>query len=246
MTSLHVSHLEKQLALLKTESTDTRVPPHTWLPFFCKLAIHGHIPAVDTEFPPKIREFIGALPQTAGGKSKRFFKSNVMLFSQTLFKPSEVYFKLQWRTQHFQIYQTYQEEFSKKRIVQNDAQNIWDIPVLWNRVFGCKHHTASTKRWNALIQNKVEVQCRTWQALTCGLRGGGWWWWQTSTGDTEVAVSPSGREGDEAWLVAGDMTVDPGLILGHSGVDSWDIRLGTTDSKTHNSLLDPETVLLAH
>ena len=42
------------------------------------------------------------------------------------------------------------------------------------------------------------------------------------------------------------MAVDPGLIPGHSGVDSWEIRLGTSSSKTDDSRLDPATVLLAH
>lgn len=63
-----VSHLEKQLALLSTESSATRVPPHTWLPFLCRLAIHGQIPAVATELPPRIREFSGAWPQTTAGE----------------------------------------------------------------------------------------------------------------------------------------------------------------------------------
>lgn len=80
----------------------------------------------------------------------------------------------------------------------------------------------------------------TWQALTCGDG------WQTRTLDTEVAVSPTGSEGDEARLVAGDLAVDPGLIPGHSGVDSREVGQGTTLSKTHDSLLDPDTVLLAH
>lgn len=89
----------------------------------------------------------------------------------------------------------------------------------------------------------------TWQALTFGSgcwSEGGWRWWQASTGDTEVTVSPSGPEGDEARLAAGDLVVDPGLILGHSGIDSWKIGLSTTLSKTHNSRLDPATVLFAH
>lgn len=56
------AHLEKQLALLSTALADTRVPPQTWLPFFWRLAIHGHAPAA-AEFPFKRRELSGALPQ---------------------------------------------------------------------------------------------------------------------------------------------------------------------------------------
>lgn len=59
---LDYTHLEKQLALLRTALTDTSVPPQTWLPFFWRLAIHGHLPAV-AELPLKIRELNGALPQ---------------------------------------------------------------------------------------------------------------------------------------------------------------------------------------
>lgn len=62
MSSLDSNHPEKQLALLNTALADTRVPPHTWLPFLCRLAIHGHVPDA-TEFPFNRREFSGALPQ---------------------------------------------------------------------------------------------------------------------------------------------------------------------------------------
>lgn len=58
--------LEKQLALVRTESSDTSVPPQTCCPSFCKLAIHGHSPSVATELPPTMREFSGARPQTTG------------------------------------------------------------------------------------------------------------------------------------------------------------------------------------
>lgn len=68
---MEYNHPEKQLALLNTPLTDTNVPPHTWLPFFCRLTIHGHVPAV-TEFPFKKRKSSGALPQKtsweAGGQ----------------------------------------------------------------------------------------------------------------------------------------------------------------------------------
>lgn len=56
------SHLEKQSALLRTALTDTRVPPQTWLPFFWRPAIHGHMPAA-AEFPSKMRRLSGAFPQ---------------------------------------------------------------------------------------------------------------------------------------------------------------------------------------
>lgn len=68
---LDYNHPEKQSAPLNTASTDTRVPPHTWLPFTCRLAIHGHVPAV-AEPPLDKRKFSGALPQKtswgAGGQ----------------------------------------------------------------------------------------------------------------------------------------------------------------------------------
>ena len=77
-------------------------------------------------------------------------------------------------------------------------------------------------------------------------REGGWRRWQASTADAEVTVRSCGREGDKARLAAGDLAVDPGLILGHSGVDSWEIRFGTTISKTYDSPQDPAAALLAH
>ncbi|KAG7220682.1 hypothetical protein INR49_017943 [Caranx melampygus] len=82
----------------------------------------------------------------------------------------------------------------------------------------------------------------------CGVwRGcGAWRGWGASTSDALVSVSPSRCEGDEARLVGGDYTVDPGLIAGHSGEDCWEIRLSTTNSKTHHSCLDPAAVLLTH
>lgn len=75
---------------------------------------------------------------------------------------------------------------------------------------------------------------------------GGGWGWKTSTGDTEVRISPTGGEGDVAWLVTGDLGVDPGLVLRHSCVHSWEICLGTPVAKTHNARLDPASTLFAH
>lgn len=70
--------------------------------------------------------------------------------------------------------------------------------------------------------------------------------WQAGTRHTQVAIRPIGREGDEAWLVAGNMAVDPGVILRHSGVDAWEIRQSTAFSKAHNAPLDPAAPLLHH
>lgn len=49
----------------------------------------------------------------------------------------------------------------------------------------------------------------------------------------------SGRASDKARRVAGDLAVDPGLVLGHSSIDSREIGLSTAISKTHHSSLDP-------
>lgn len=47
---------------------------------------------------------------------------------------------------------------------------------------------------------------------------------------------------DVARLVVGDLVVDPVLILGDSGVDSWEIGLSAAMSKTHHSSLNPHIV----
>lgn len=51
---------------------------------------------------------------------------------------------------------------------------------------------------------------------------------------------------DEARLVGGDLAVDPGLVLGHSGVDSWEFSLSTADSKADHSGLDPPGAIFNH
>ncbi|KAK0144238.1 Pro-Pol polyprotein [Merluccius polli] len=53
----------KQAAALRTALAATRLPPQTWEPLFCKLAIHGHTPA-DCTSSPLPWEFRGALPHT--------------------------------------------------------------------------------------------------------------------------------------------------------------------------------------
>lgn len=78
-------YLVKQLAELMTKRSAISVPPQTWLPFSCRLAIHGHMPA-DTRalFPPK-RVFRLARPHTTAtvteGKrmNSRFYQSNISL-----------------------------------------------------------------------------------------------------------------------------------------------------------------------
>ena len=49
----------------------------------------------------------------------------------------------------------------------------------------------------------------------------------------------SSREFDEARPVSGDVAVDPGLIVGHSGEDFWEAGQSTAECKTHHSTLDP-------
>ncbi len=74
----------------------------------------------------------------------------------------------------------------------------------------------------------------------------GRWRWQAGAGDAQVTVSPSGCEAEEARLVGGDVAVDPGIILRHFCIDSWEIGQSTFSPKTHDSYLHPATVLLGH
>lgn len=69
---------------------------------------------------------------------------------------------------------------------------------------------------------------------------------QCITGDIEVRVSPTGGEGDKAWLVSADLAVDPGLVLGNSGVHTREICQSTAVAKTYNARLDPASTLFAH
>lgn len=55
-----------QEASVRTMSAATRVPPQTCVPFFCKLAIHGHTPA-DCTNSLLLWEFSGALPHVTDG-----------------------------------------------------------------------------------------------------------------------------------------------------------------------------------
>lgn len=78
-------YLVKQLAELMTKRSAISVPPQTWLPLNCRLAIHGHTPA-DTRalFPPK-RVFRLARPHTTATVTERkrmnsgFYQSNISL-----------------------------------------------------------------------------------------------------------------------------------------------------------------------
>lgn len=56
---------------------------------------------------------------------------------------------------------------------------------------------------------------------------------------------PVALEADEARLVGGDEAVDPGLILRHSGVDSWETGQSAASAETHHAGLDPPRVVLA-
>lgn len=54
------------------------------------------------------------------------------------------------------------------------------------------------------------------------------------------------RRHDEARLVAADLTVDPGLVSGHSGVDAWETRETAALAKTHHASLDPDCAVFGH
>ena len=69
---------------------------------------------------------------------------------------------------------------------------------------------------------------------------------QTRTGVAAVSIQPTGVELDEAWLIRADVGVDPGLVIGHSGVDSWQIGPSAARTKTNDSRLDPDGALLVH
>lgn len=90
------------------------------------------------------------------------------------------------------------------------------------------------------LLEEIEREENRREGEECGPSG------QCITGDIEVRVSPTGGEGDKAWLVSADLAVDPGLVLGHSGVHSWEICCGTALSETHNPRLDPDLTLFAH
>lgn len=70
-------------------------------------------------------------------------------------------------------------------------------------------------------------------------------WWQTRTAVAAVSIWPNGGEQDKSWLIRADVGVDPGLVPGHSGVDSRQIRPSTAKTKTDNSRLNPLVSLFA-
>lgn len=59
-------------------------------------------------------------------------------------------------------------------------------------------------------------------------------------------VRIAAHENAEAWLVGADLLVDPGLVVGHSGVDSRELGQPTATAKTHNPTLDPPCVIFGH
>lgn len=63
--------LEKHSASLMTKFSATSVPPQICVPFLCRLAIHGHVPADTTELPPPTTEVNEALPHTTAGRDKQ-------------------------------------------------------------------------------------------------------------------------------------------------------------------------------
>jgi len=58
-------------------------------------------------------------------------------------------------------------------------------------------------------------------------------------------ISTIGGERNEAWLVGGDMLIDPVLVLRNSGIHTRKVGFSTTLAKAHNSRLDPERTLFA-
>lgn len=78
-----------------------------------------------------------------------------------------------------------------------------------------------------------------------GLTGSGDWdCRKTSAREGKVFIGPAGGEGEEAWPVADDLLLDPGLILGHSRVHAWKLGLSAALSETDDPRLDPALVLL--
>ena len=67
---------------------------------------------------------------------------------------------------------------------------------------------------------------------------------QARTGVAAVSIQPTGGELDKAWLIRLDVGVDPGLVSGHSGVDSRQTWPSTAKTKTNDSRLDPDGALL--
>lgn len=53
-------------------------------------------------------------------------------------------------------------------------------------------------------------------------------------------------EKQEAGLVGGDLLVDPGLVVGHTSVDSREVGQRTTLAKTHDPSLGPTGVIFDH
>ena len=70
--------------------------------------------------------------------------------------------------------------------------------------------------------------------------------WQARTGVAAVSIQPTGGELDKAWLIRFDVGVDPGLVTGHSGVDSRQIWPSTAKTETNDSRLNPDGALLVH
>lgn len=70
-------------------------------------------------------------------------------------------------------------------------------------------------------------------------------WWQTTTAVAAVSIGPSGGELDKSRLIRADVGVDPGLVTGHSGVDSRQIGPSAAKTKTNNSRLNPLVSLFA-
>lgn len=57
---------------------------------------------------------------------------------------------------------------------------------------------------------------------------------------------PAAHEVNEAGLVGGDLAVDPGLILGHSGVDSWSVWLSAALAEAHHTSQNPLGFIFSH
>lgn len=70
--------------------------------------------------------------------------------------------------------------------------------------------------------------------------------WNSITGVVEISIFPGGTEGEKTWPVATGVSVNPGLVPGHSGVDSWEQGFTTFTSIAGDPCKDPPAALLAH
>lgn len=61
-----------------------------------------------------------------------------------------------------------------------------------------------------------------------------------------AGVRPAAQEVNEAGLVGGDLAVDPGLILRHSGVDPRSVWLSAALAEAHHANQNPLGFVFSH